>query len=192
MSGASGTRVHIAVLDPPIAALAVLGSPAGVTLDGAGNLTYVPPPATVTFTTFQYVLADAVSNSVATVKIGVGLSLPVDDSFTLPRDTTLTGANLLANDQILPNSTVSVSAGPASHGTASVTSGGLLTYTPDPGYVGADSFTYSLGGPSANLTATVNLLVTPPTVAVPAVETAGLVGLSGLLAFLGMRRRRKS
>ena len=62
----------------------------------------------------------------------------------------------MANDRGA-GGTVSLATGPA-HGTLSLNADGSFTYTPNTGYAGADSFTYSIGGGSS--TATVSLSVT--------------------------------
>ena len=54
-------------------------------------------------------------------------------------------------------------AGGAAHGTVTGVGGASLTYTPTNGYLGPDSFTYTLSdGQGGTATATVNILVVPP------------------------------
>ena len=87
----------------------------------------------------------------------------VDDSATLPEDSSTTAINVLANDTDGPDSgetlaVVAVSV-PA-NGTAAFTASGL-TYTPDADYFGSDSFTYTIGdGNGGSDTATVTVTVT--------------------------------
>lgn len=114
----------------------------------------------------------------------------VDDNYFVATNSTLTGVNILANDTTVPNSTVFVSAGPASNGNAVVDPTGNLNYTPNPGFQGTDSFTYVLTDIESNSIAQVSILVSAPAPA-PTLGTAALVGLSGLLAYFGLRRRRK-
>lgn len=67
-----------------------------------------------------------------------------------------------------------------------------LFYTPRPGFTGDDSFAYCVRvGSFANSCTTVSLLVLGPTVPVPALSTAALAGLSGVLGWLGVRGRRR-
>ena len=82
----------------------------------------------------------------------------VKDALMLSRNAAATAVNVLANDTDVdggPKQIASVSNPP--HGTAALAAGGLsLTYRPDRGYCGADTFTYSLNGGS---TATVSVTV---------------------------------
>ena len=112
----------------------------------------------------------------------------VDDNYSTTMNATLTGVNILANDTF-GNSFVVVE-GLASHGSAVVDNVGNLTYTPDPGFVGLDSFTYVLADTESNSIAQVNIQVVAPT-PVPTLSSAALAGLSGLVAFFGFRGRRR-
>src|SRR3546814_3913275 len=61
-----------------------------------------------------------------------------------------------------PATSVAV-AGPPTHGSA-VASGTTITYQPDAGHAGADSFTYTASGPGGvSAPATVSITVSPPT-----------------------------
>ncbi len=61
--------------------------------------------------------------------------------------------NVLANDVdtdgTLDNTSVRIVSGPA-HGTATVGTGGAITYAPTAGYSGTDSFTYSVNDNQGN------------------------------------------
>ncbi len=83
-----------------------------------------------------------------------------------------------------------------SHGQLSAVTGDHVTYTPQTGFVGTDSFTYSTtdfvgeSGP-----ATVSITVLPKAVAVtslPMLSDYALAALAGLLAIVGLRRKRTS
>jgi len=69
----------------------------------------------------------------------------VDDAYQTPMDTPLVvpAPGVLGNDTDpdMDSLTVVVDSGPV-HGTLTLNPDGSFTYTPDPGYVGADSFTY--------------------------------------------------
>ena len=68
---------------------------------------------------------------------------------------------------------LSISAvGTLAHGSAVINSGTSITYTPTPGYYGADSFSYTISDGSETATATVSV-----TVATPAAPTANNVSL---------------
>jgi len=86
------------------------------------------------------------------------------DSYVVQQNGSLTvsGANgVLANDTDIEGNplTASLLNGP-SHGTLNLNSDGSFTYTPQPGYIGVDSFTYTasdgLGGSTAAITLTVS------------------------------------
>ncbi len=100
------------------------------------------------------------------------------------------------------------------HGTATITEHGGLTYTPNPGFVGVDTFKYFAklddsypeysGGPGSQVCQgpgctfiQVTVTVTKPApasavvTAVPTLAPVALGGLGALLGVLGMRRRRR-
>ncbi len=85
---------------------------------------------------------------------------PVDDSYSVDQDTQLTG-NVLAND-IDPDGnpmTAVVSTAP-SHGSLTLSADGAFIYTPNAGYSGADSFSYTVADTKgANAIGTVTIAV---------------------------------
>src|SRR5690606_22799016 len=118
------------------------------------------------------------------------------DEYTTVQDTTLTG-NVLDNDVIPDGSTITVTgpgAGPW-NGDLTLNEDGTFTYTPAPGYVGTDSFSYTITDQDNNTSVgTVNITITEdengiPLIAPGAAATAGLIGLAGL--GLGYTRRRR-
>ncbi|MHA7620746.1 Ig-like domain-containing protein, partial [Cellulosimicrobium cellulans] len=120
----------------------------------------------------------------------------ITDEYTTVQDTTLTG-NVLDNDVIPAGSTVTVTgpgAGPW-NGDLTLNEDGTFTYTPAPGYVGTDSFSYTITDQDNNTSVgTVNITITEdengiPLIAPGAAATAGLIGLAGL--GLGYTRRRR-
>ncbi|MGM7424898.1 Ig-like domain-containing protein, partial [Cellulosimicrobium sp. CpK407] len=120
----------------------------------------------------------------------------ITDEYTTVQDTTLTG-NVLDNDVIPDGSTITVTgpgAGPW-HGDLVLNEDGTFTYTPAPGYVGTDSFSYTITDQDGNTSVgTVNITITEdengiPLVAPGAAATAGLLGLAGL--GLGYTRRKR-
>jgi large repetitive protein len=87
----------------------------------------------------------------------------VDDSLTTSEDT-LGMLNVRANDTDVDGDTLLVTtlAPAAAHGTVSCLGGGGCSYTPDPGYSGADSFEYTISdGNGGTDTATVSVTVVP-------------------------------
>ncbi|MCY2927877.1 MAG: Ig-like domain-containing protein, partial [Planctomycetota bacterium] len=101
------------------------------------------------------------------------------DAYTAEADHTLTvpyTAGVLVNDTDSDGNSLSaaVATGPA-HGTLSLQGNGAFTYTPAPGYVGLDSFTYTLDdGHGLSQTGTANLTV----------AIAGDVNLDGQVGLL--------
>lgn len=89
-----------------------------------------------------------------------------DDTVTTPNDTPVTG-NVLGNDSDPDGDDLTVNITPVAgpnHGSVVINPDGTFTYTPDPGYVGEDSFEYEVcdnGTPSICTTATVTVSVVP-------------------------------
>lgn len=133
---------------------------------GKQTMLYTPPQDFLGTDTFDYTIADSHgATSIATVTIGVvDAWLPpvaVDDSYTISMGQML-WVNPLANDSN-PTSAVlwisSISA-PA-HGTAGAYT--WLAYWPDPGFVGTDTFTYTvMNDRGLTATATVTVHVVSP------------------------------
>ncbi len=81
------------------------------------------------------------------------------DALSLPEDARGVPLAVLANDIVPPGAVLSV--GSATHGTVRLVDG-LPVYTATPNFTGADSFTYTLTGPSgATSSATVSLSMRP-------------------------------
>ncbi len=86
-----------------------------------------------------------------------------NDSYTVTTGLTLTvpaATGVLANDtKGNPPATITANTQPA-HGSVTVNADGSFVYTPTTGYIGADSFTYTLTNAVSGSTGTVNLTVT--------------------------------
>lgn len=144
------------------------GAHGSVTINGNGTISYVPDPDFVGSDTFTYTVCDdgtPVECDSATVSITVS---DVNDPPTANDDLASTfraeaiSIPVLDNDSDLestnPNLTI-VSAGGASHGSVSI-QGAQILYTPNPGYVGSDSFTYTIedeGGATSNASVAVTV-----------------------------------
>lgn len=124
------------VSDPPNGSASINGS----------LINYTPDPGFTGSDTFTYELGNGSS---ATVTVQV-LPPARDDFFQVLRDSSANPLAIRAND-LTAAAILSVSDPP--HGSAEIEGNGV-SYTPDPGHVGADSFTYTLAG---GLTATVQL-----------------------------------
>jgi len=132
-----------------------------------GAFTYVPDPLFVGTVTFRYRLFDgAGGSSIGTVTIDVTApnSPPVanDDTFVLREGGTLPSGtnNILANDRDAddPLSAPSI-ASDVRHGTLVLFADGTFSYTPNPGYFGTDSFTYSIFDGVTRATATITFTI---------------------------------
>jgi len=86
-----------------------------------------------------------------------------DDSATVAENSVDNAIAVLANDSDPDGDALSVTAvSMPSHGTAAAAAGGV-TYTPAPGYLGPDSFTYTISdGKGGTASATVNITVSTP------------------------------
>jgi len=94
-----------------------------------------------------------------------------DDNYTTPENTALSvdGPGVVENDVICGTDGLVISTSSPSHGTLENfdDDDGGFTYTPDPGFVGTDSFTYVLedveDSPAATVTITVSAAATTTT-----------------------------
>jgi len=167
-----GTAVTISVLandsDADGHALAVAsvtqGAHGSVAINGS-SVTYTPDSGFSGTDSFTYTISDGKGGTdTATVTITVASvnhpPVAVDDSATTPQDTPVT-INVLNNDSDADGdilTVASVTQGP--HGSV-INNGSDVTYTPDPGYTGTDSFTYTIiDGKGGTDTATVTVAVT--------------------------------
>lgn len=140
-----------------------------ITLNQNGSFTYTPPqnpPETVTFT---YKVSDGNADSnTATVTLTLINNPPVaaDDNYTITADTqlTLSAPGILINDSDSDGEPLTATkTSDPSNGTATVSPDGGISYTPNTGFVGTDSFTYSASdGAAQSNTATVTITVIAP------------------------------
>ncbi len=86
-----------------------------------------------------------------------------DDAATVEQDSDANPIAVLANDSDADGDTLTVTAvSPPAHGSATSTASGVA-YTPAPGYLGVDSFTYTISdGNGGSATATVHITVVTP------------------------------
>ncbi|MEO6522790.1 MAG: CshA/CshB family fibrillar adhesin-related protein [Mucilaginibacter sp.] len=135
--GPSGTGTTVAAGTAPLH-----GS---IVVNASGTITYTPTAGYVGTDSYTYTLttADGVVSDQITVNITVG-SKPVgaNDTDTTPINTAK-ATTVTANDPSAAGSTVTVASAP-SHGTALVGAGGIITYTPTTGFIGKDTYTYTL------------------------------------------------
>jgi PKD repeat protein len=149
---------------------ATLSAPAhGLLLASATGFVYTPEPDFVGDDSFTYRATDgALLSNAATVTIHVTDTAPSagDDRFTTIEGRALHVADpgVLANDGDPDGDPLSASvAGGPEHGLLALAPAGGFDYTPDPGFHGTDTFTYSAeDGGLASAPATVRITVDAP------------------------------
>jgi VCBS repeat-containing protein len=165
----TGTLTAVVVADPAHGTVA---------LNADGSFTYTPSAGYRGTDSFTYKVNDGIADgNTATVNITVDTPpVAANDSYTTVENTVLNkdaGSGLLANDTGTGTLTAVVVADPA-HGAVALNADGSFTYTPSAGYRGPDSFTYRPNdGTADGNTATVNIIVDAPPVAVDDSYTTG-------------------
>ncbi|MCG8648772.1 MAG: Ig-like domain-containing protein, partial [Pirellulales bacterium] len=164
--------------DPLTATLATNATFGTVSVNLDGSFTYTPVPNFFGNDSFTFLANDGTDDSnEATVSITVNsvndAPTTVNDDYVYVNDVSgqlsvSAAAGVLANDSDVENDllTASLQAG-AANGTVSLQTDGSFVYTPNPGFVGTDTFTYQASDPSAGATpGTVTIQVTNAPVAV--------------------------
>jgi hypothetical protein len=117
---------------------------------------------------------------------------PIQDIYSTPVNTSLNGVNIFASDAA--NNPQVFSCTQPANGSANVVPNGNLFYTPNTAFQGVDTFSCtgsdSLGNVSASVSVYVGIPIPSPA-SLPTVSPAALGGLAAMMAYLGMRRRRK-
>jgi hypothetical protein len=156
------------------------GHAASFSLNPDGSFAYTPAPGFVGQDTFSYQAGDGIlASNVATVTINVANTiLTAADTYSLPASGPLTvpaSGGVLSNDfdpAGLPMK-ATLLRGPedssgVAHGVLVLKANGSFSYTPDPGYAGAVTFTY-LAGDAANPGGTQGSAVIEPEAEAPTV-----------------------
>ncbi|MCA9247386.1 MAG: M36 family metallopeptidase, partial [Planctomycetales bacterium] len=157
----------------------IMGSQGGtITIDPADGLfvTYQPAPDVQGTETFDYTIQDTFNGGtdVGTVTVTINNlndnPMAVDDSFEVIINSGDNLFDVLANDLSDPDPAetftiveingLAVGANDikVAHGTVSVSGGTMLTYRPDAGYEGPDTFTYTISDPDGGMD-TANVLI---------------------------------
>jgi Bacterial Ig domain len=102
------------------------------------------------------------SNDFVSTGTGIGLAAPVaaDDAYNALGNTTLTedaASGVLRGDTVNGGTVTAFDNPTAQGGSVNVAADGAFVYNPPVGFVGSDSFTYTLTGPGGQSTATVTL-----------------------------------
>ena len=132
--------------------------PAGLSLSSRSGIISGKPTAVLTASKFTVTATDANGGTAhADFTLTIAAIAAVDDSATTSQGYPVT-VDVTGNDIGGPFTAVQVASAPA-HGTATV-SGLSIVYSPDPQFVGTDSFTYrNTGGTATSAPATVNITV---------------------------------
>ncbi|TAK80239.1 MAG: tandem-95 repeat protein, partial [Aquabacterium sp.] len=161
-----------------------------------GSFVYTPDAGFTGTDTWTYRIGDGAAQAQGTVTIQVTSATPPvagNDSYTVQHGKVLsvTAANgVLANDSDPNGGTLSLPAftTPA-HGTLALQANGSFVYTPVAGFVGSDSWTYTLSNGLTSVTGTVSLDVTNAAPAagadaytVTAARALNVTAANGLLA----------
>lgn len=185
-STAVATSVAIAVLandsDPdgnPLTITTVGSAQHGTATLTGSNISYLPSAGYVGTDTFTYTVSDGQGGSAtATVTVTINGRPPIanPDAATTISGTPVT-INVVANDTDPDGDALSIPAvGTAAHGTLTLNANGSVTYTPSAGFVGNDSFTYTLrDATGATATGTVTVTVTAANRAPDAVNDTFMV-----------------
>ncbi|WP_144276300.1 CshA/CshB family fibrillar adhesin-related protein [Demequina sp. NBRC 110053] len=160
----ANTPVNVAVKDNDAGSgldVVAVTQPANGTasINPDGTVEYAPATGFSGTDTFTYTVEDDEGQqATATVTVSV-TPTSVDDSATTPSGTAVL-VQVRANDAGTALTVTTVSA--PSHGTAFVTPGGDVGYTPSMSFSGTDTFTYTVvDGEGQETTATVTVTVTP-------------------------------
>lgn len=132
-----------------------------------GKVNYTPKSGFTGIDTFEYTITDSkgfASKATVTITVGGEVSaVAVNDSFSVGKDTSK-NLDVLANDSI--GSTIISYDLSSAQGFPITKTASILTYTPSGGFLGTDSFTYTIAGVNGvQSTAAVTLTVIEKVVA---------------------------
>ena len=149
--------------DDLTAALASEAANGSVTFNADGSFEYTPNADFNGSDSFTYTVSDGELSDTGTVNVTV---VAVNDAPAATNDSGSTSENeaveinVLTNDTDVDGDTLGVSAvGLASNGTVVIGDGGVVEYTPDEGFSGSDSFSYTVSDGEFSDTATVSVTV---------------------------------
>jgi VCBS repeat-containing protein len=165
-------------VDPDGDTLTVTGATNGangaVTLNANGTLTYAPKANFHGQDSFTYTISDG-KGGTASAQVIVTVN-PINDGPVAVNDSAATLAGtpvtvqVLANDTDLDGDALTVAAvGAGANGTAQINPDGTITYTPQAGFTGQDSFSYTVAdGRGGTATAVVGITVDAVPGSIPA------------------------
>ena len=173
------TPVDVSVLvndsDPdgdPLTVTQILTDPTNGTavINGDNTITYTPNPNFSGTDAFEYRITDG-NGGFASAWVSFILVNPINDNPVAVDDASSTQQgssvviSVLSNDNDLDGDSLSVqSVVQPANGTTAINPGGTISYTPNAGFTGIDTFTYTISdGNGGTATATVTITVTPVT-----------------------------
>lgn len=114
-----------------------------------GSYTYTPPTDFMGEDTFEYTMCDNASpkncsSATVTITVTAASVLAVDDAYETEEDKILTITNHLDNDDFPDNAVVSSIDTADTDGNVELQNNGNIIYSPTDGFVGIDSFTYTV------------------------------------------------
>jgi large repetitive protein len=168
--------------DAPVAIAAVTAAAHGSAAALAGEIHYTPAPNFFGVDSFQYTITDGDgerATALVTVTVLPVDDVPVagDDAFTVAEDSVANAFEVLSNDDLGDAPSLLSAASDPPHGVAAIV-GGLVLYSPDADYHGADAFTYTIvdaDGQSATATVTIDVASVNDT-PVAVADTAAVLG----------------
>ena len=151
--------------------------------NGDGTVTYTPVADWNGVATFSYTVSDGALTDTATVTVTVtavnDAPVAVDDSDAISEDGSST-VDVLANDSDVDGDTLTVqSVTQGANGSVVDNGDGTVTYTPEPDWNGADSYTYTITDGVLTDTATVTVTVTAVNDAPVAVDDSDSIAEDG-------------
>jgi hypothetical protein len=196
----AGKAVHIHVSandvlkNVPITKLTFTGPTHGTVHRSGQVLTYTAGPTFGGIATFTYTVSTANGSSTATVKVTVTAPpVAADDTAQTTGGSGAPGTPItipvLDNDKAEGAVITLASTTTPGHGTAAV-DGLSIVYTPAAGFVGTDSFTYTITTASGSDTGTITMTVAAPAATPHALANTGaasgqLIGLGATLLVVG-------
>ncbi|PPT10394.1 T1SS secreted agglutinin RTX [Geitlerinema sp. FC II] len=149
--------------DPLTATLLTDVANGSLSFNSDGSFSYTPAANFNGSDSFTYEISDGTFTDTATVNLAINPvnDAPVasDDSISTLENTAVT-FEVLSNDSDVDGDSLSVAAvSDAGNGTVDLNADGTLTYTPNTGFSGSDSFTYDLSDGTLTDTATVDVVV---------------------------------
>lgn len=132
-----------------------------------GTIVYTPKTGYVGGDIFTYTISDGQKTSTASVTVSVKDNVELNQAPVASNDTASTTANnavnisVLANDSDPDGDAISLSnIGTPSNGATAIGANSTITYTPDAGFVGTDTFSYVITDGQKPSTANVTVTVT--------------------------------